>query len=723
MKKNHRKGKKTNGIDTPILVTLQNNPEQSYSLKEIAKLLGGTTKYSIEAIIESIDRLKNKGEVILKNNRYSAATQLPKLATTTHKPSSRQGGKIVEGVVDMTRSGAAYIISEQSQRDIFVPSKRLNKAFDGDRVRVKILQAHKGEKRVEGEVIEVVERGQSKFVGILMLSKSFAFLVPDKKMGTDFFIPLDKTKEAKNGEKVLVEVINWADEKRKNPIAEVIEVLGMPGENNAEMLSILSDNGFPLSFSAATLAQAETIPTEIDPAEIAQRRDFRSITTFTIDPHDAKDFDDALSLQTLENGNWEVGVHIADVTHYVRPNSPMDIEAQQRATSVYLVDRVLPMFPEKLSNFVCSLRPNEEKYCFSAVFEMTPDAKIVKEWFGRTAIYSDRRFNYAEAQEIIETGKGDFAKEMLVLHDLASQLRQKRLQNGSIDFGSEEVKFKLDENGKPVEIILKVIQDSNRLIEDFMLLANQRVAAFINEHNVPSVNRIHDSPDIEKLVEFAKLAQTFGYELQLDSPQEISVSLNKLLNEIKGKPEQHILESLAIRSMAKAAYSTRTDIGHYGLAFDDYAHFTSPIRRYPDVMLHRILQNCLDNVPIDPLALAELDRRCEHSSLMERKAMTAERESTKYKQVEYMSERIGITYEGLITGVTNFGFFVEIKENKCEGLVSINSLFDDVYDYDSFLHAIIGSRKGKRYQLGGTVQVKVIKTDLQMRTIDMELAK
>ena len=545
-------------------------------------------------------------------------------------------------------------------------------------------------------------------------------------MKMDLFIPKNKIKGAKNGDKVLVKVVKWPSSDQKKPVSEVIEVLGEPGGNDVEMKSILVDNGFSLSFPDEVLAQAAALSTTIDPKEIAKRRDLRSVPTLTIDPHDAKDFDDALSVEQLQNGNWEVGVHIADVTHYARPNTALDEEAYKRATSVYLVDRVLPMYPEHLSNVVCSLRPHEEKLCFSAVFELDEKAQVVNEWFGRTVIYSDRRFSYEEAQDVLDTGKGDLATELLKLNELALKLREQRMQEGSINFGSVDVKFVLDEEGKPIDVLLKEPKASNKLIEDFMLLANRSVARFMNHKiykgkKIPTINRIHAMPDAEKLADFGRFAARFGYRLDLTDEASTTATLNKLLEKVKGKAEQTLLETLAIRSMSKAAYSTQKDIGHYGLAFKDYTHFTSPIRRYPDVMVHRILAECLSSKPKYELETTIVESRCEHTSMMERKALTAERASIKYKQVEYMSDKIGEEFVGVISGVKHFGFFVELEENKCEGMIRLENLLDDHYQFDESQHVIFGLHKGKRYQLGGKVKVQVAKTDLSARTIDFEL--
>ncbi|MBK6889745.1 MAG: ribonuclease R [Chitinophagales bacterium] len=644
-------------------------------------------------------------------------------------PAAQPSSKFVEGVIDMVSSGGAYLIVEGLQTDPYIAGARLNRALNGDRVRARVFtnqrRSRGGRTRLEAEVINVIERFKTQFSGIIKITNHRAILLADKANAIDLVIPLDAIGKAKDGDKVAVTLIDWPKE-QKNPIGRVTKVLGKPGFNEAEMLAILTDSGFPLQFPPAVIAQATKLQTKIPEAEIARRRDMRKTPTFTIDPLNAKDFDDALSLQVLNNGHYEVGIHIADVTHYVAPQGALDREAFKRATSVYLVDRVLPMFPEKLSNEVCSLRPNEDKLCFSAIFEMNNEGHIINEWFGRTIIHSQRRFTYEEAQEVIDTQKGDMAKEIAILQQLALQLRAQRAAQGSINFNTTEVQFVLDEAGKPIDVKAKIMLDSNRLIEDFMLLANRRVARFINHttisgKKIPSPNRIHDAPDIDKLTDFRRLAASLGYKLHFDSPKQIAHSLNSLLQQIQGKPEQPMLESLAIRSMAKAAYSTK-NIGHYGLAFEDYAHFTSPIRRYPDVMIHRILSELLDNdkpnINFDEKAV---EKQCLHCSQMERNALVAERTSIKHKQVEYMSERIGQNFEGVISGVVRFGLFVEMSDNKCEGLVSTDMLYDDVYVYDEANYAYIGRMNKKVYRLGDKVWVKVIRTDLPTRTIDLAI--
>ncbi len=715
----------TNPLTKKILKIFKNDYTLSLTFTAIWRKLG-KTKFEKDDVITAVAELESLG-VLKKSNRGNRFSFNPDQKSDNNRQQGKNKTKQkieVEGVVDMTSSGSAFIVSSQLERDAYVPASRLNRAIDGDRVRVSVELNRKRGKRPEGRVLEILERSQQEFVGIIKLSKRFAFFIADKaSVAFDFFIPLSKTKNAKDGEKVLIRVTDWETD-RKSPKAEVIAVLGEPGTNNVEMQSILVDNGFRLTFPKDVWAETEQIDQTIDEEEIANRRDFRPIPTFTIDPTDAKDFDDALSLQKLENGNWEIGVHIADVAHYVKPDSALDKEAYKRATSVYLVDRVLPMFPEKLSNLVCSLRPHEEKFCFSAVFEMTEEAKVVNAWFGRTVIYSDRRFDYNEAQQILDAKEGDMSEELHVLNELAKKLRTERMKAGSINFGSKEVKFILDEEGKPVDVYIKETKESNLLIEDFMLLANRSVAKFVNTKkfngkSVPFVNRVHATPDEEKLAEFKDFAKAFGYELEVDSTEQISTSLNKLLNEVQGKPEQHLFETLAVRTMAKAAYSTK-NIGHYGLAFEHYGHFTSPIRRYPDVMVHRILANQLKETPQPTFNTQALEKKCEHTSAMERKAVTAERASTKYKQVEYMSSRIGQVFEGVISGVVKFGFFVELKENMCEGLVHINSLADH-YSFDETQHALVAHYSGRKYQLGGEVKVVVVQADLASRKIDLEV--
>ncbi|QEM04297.1 ribonuclease R [Mucilaginibacter rubeus] len=631
----------------------------------------------------------------------------------------------IEGVVDLTNDGSAFIVTDDEfESDIFIAPRKLRTALNGDRVKVYVYAKSKG-KHKEGEVIEILQRAKMEFTGIVKLSERYAFFIPDdRKMMHDIFIPISELNGAKNGIKAVAEITDWPTE-AKNPIGRIKHILGAQGENDTEMNAILAEYGFPLSFPAEVEHDAEEIPDVITPEEIAKRRDFRNITTFTIDPFDAKDFDDALSYRVLHNGNYEVGVHIADVSHYITPDSALDKEALDRATSVYLVDRVIPMLPERLSNGLCSLRPKEEKLCFSAVFEMDENANIITEWYGKTIIYSDRRFTYEEVQEVIETGKGDFKEEIFKLNALAYKLRDRKFKNGAISFETTEVKFKLDENGKPTGVYVKERKDAHKLIEDFMLLANRKVAERVSKmgkgkHKYTFVYRVHDSPKPDALANFAQFAARFGYKINTKSDKETAKSLNYLMEDVEGKKEQNVLTHLAIRSMAKAIYTTKSS-SHYGLAFDHYTHFTSPIRRYPDVMVHRLLFHYLSG---GQSANAEFyEKLCSHSSLMEKKAADAERSSVKYKQAEYLRDQVGNTFMGIISGVTEWGMYVEIIENKCEGMIRLRDISDDFYTLDEKNYAIIGQRKKKIYQLGDEVKIKVKQVDLTKKQIDFILVQ
>ncbi|WP_299287402.1 ribonuclease R [uncultured Mucilaginibacter sp.] len=693
-----------------VLQVFENNGNQSYNYKQVSAKLNITDPESRETILEILQE-EAKKQVLKEVSRGNF--QLVELKT------------FVEGRVDLTADGSAFIVTDdEAETDIFVAPRKLRNALHGDRVKIYVYGKSKG-KHKEGEVIEIIQRAKMEFSGIVKLSERFAFFIPDdRKMLHDIFIPISELNGAKNGIKAIAEITDWPPE-AKNPIGRIKQILGKQGENNTEMNAILAEYGFPLSFPAEVEREAEEISDEISAEEIAKRRDFRTTTTFTIDPVDAKDFDDAISFKFLENGNYEIGVHIADVSHYVLPNTPLDAEAFERGTSVYLVDRVIPMLPERLSNGVCSLRPKEDKLCFAAVFEMDADAQIVTEWFGKTIIHSNRRFAYEDVQEIIEAQSGDFVKEILLLNELAYKLRDRKFKNGAISFETTEVKFKLDEQGKPLGVYTKERKDAHKLIEDFMLLANRRVAEFIGKKGKGKskytfVYRSHDSPKEDNLLSFAQFALRFGYKINTNTDKEIAKSLNHLMADVEGKKEQNVLTQLAIRSMAKAVYTTKKT-SHYGLAFDFYTHFTSPIRRYPDVMVHRLLEHYLaGGKPVDAETYEKLSV---HSSQMEKKAADAERASVKYKQAEYLQNQIGTVFTGIISGVTEWGMYVEIEENKCEGMIRLRDITDDFYTLDEKNYAIIGQRKKKIYQLGDEVKIKVKSVDLTKKQIDFSLVQ
>jgi len=694
---------------------------QQQVLEIFAKEPSKTLNYKQIAAALEIKDMGIKRLIVSILQDLTALGQISEISTGKFKLKSKMG--TVTGVVDMTARGAAYIVSEDTDEDIFVSQANLNRSLHGDEVKV-FLFARKKSKQPEGEVVEIVKRKRTSFVGALQISKNFAFLVPlGRNMPYDIFIPLGKLNGAKAGDKAIAQIIEWP-KKSKNPIGQITDVLGKSGDNDTEMHAILAEFDLPYKFPEHVNDAAEEISDEITKEEIAKRRDFRDITTFTIDPADAKDFDDALSIRKLENGNWEVGVHIADVTHYVRPGSIIEKEACERATSVYLVDRVVPMLPERLSNGLCSLRPNEEKLTYSAVFEIDEHAEIHKSWIGRTVICSDRRFTYEEAQEVIETEEGDYKDEILCLDALAKKFREKRFKQGAIDFDRYEVKFDIDENGKPLSVFFKESKDSNKLIEEFMLLANKKVAESIGrvakgKTAKTFVYRTHDQPNPQKLETFNKFIHKFGFGIKTASAGAISKSMNELLHSVKGESIQNLVETLAIRSMAKAAYTTH-NVGHYGLHFDYYSHFTSPIRRYPDMMIHRLLnqyENHGASVNRD-----KTEDQCRHCSDMEQRAAQAERSSIKYKQVEFMVDNVGQEFEGAISGVTEWGFYVELEENKCEGMVSIRELEDDYYEFDEDNYCIVGRTHRKIYQLGDKVNVVVTKANMAAKQLDFVLA-
>lgn len=645
--------------------------------------------------------------------------------------------KQVVGIIDITQSGQAYVKSDDFPEEICISPSNTNGAMHTDKVKIKLFDKKRRDGRVEGEVVDIVRRGKTEFAGTIHIESRHAFVVPDNKKFRDFLIPKDKTGAAKDGQKVVVKMTGWEDYSDL-PNGEVIKVLGEVGNNDTEINAIMVEYGLPYEFPKEVEKIAELLPIKITEEEISRRKDFRKIITFTIDPFDAKDFDDALSIRKLENGRWEVGIHIADVSHYVKPNSILDKEAFVRATSVYLVDRVVPMLPEILSNNVCSLRPNEEKLTFSAVFEIDEEAQIKKEWFGRTIINSDRRFTYEEVQDILEGKDGDFKEEIYLLNGLAKKLRAKRMADGSITFEREEVKFNLDEKGNPTGVYFKVMKDSNQLIEDFMLLANRRVAEYValarkagetekkkSDLRRPFLYRVHASPSPQKIQEFSTFVATFGYRMNSGNNKSISTSLNQLLKEVQGKPEANMIETLAIRTMAKAIYTTE-NIGHYGLGFHYYTHFTSPIRRYPDVMAHRLLQFYIDADEFKkigkPADQNEIEQECKHCSEREKAASEAERASIKYKQVQFLQDKVGKIFEGIVSGVTEFGFFVELLGNKCEGMVHVRNLRDDRYVFEAERYCMRGMRTGKIISLGDSVSVLIKSADLIKKQIDFELA-
>jgi len=634
-------------------------------------------------------------------------------------------GTLAIGRFNRKANGKNSFVPEDEGTPLFVAERNSMHAMDGDKVKVQILAKRKG-RTPEAEVIEILERSKNTYVGVLDIGKYHAFLVMDSKiLANDIFIPKDKLKSAKDGQKVIVRILEWP-EKAKNPIGEVIDVLGEAGDNNTEMHAILAEYGLPYNYPKTTEKAAEKISAVITSEEIKLREDFRDICTFTIDPADAKDFDDALSIRKLENNNWEVGVHIADVSHYVKSGSSIDKEAYSRATSVYLVDRTIPMLPERLSNDLCSLRPKEDKLCYSVIFELSNGAEIKNFRIKKTVINSDRRFSYEEAQQIIETEKGELKDELLTLNHLAKLLREKRFKTGAISFDRLEVKFEIDENGKPLRVFFKEAKDSNKLIEEFMLLANKSVAEFIGK--VPQgkkartfVYRIHDLPNPEKLSNFSEFIRRFGYKLKdRGNEKEIAKSINQLLDQVQGSKEENLIETIAIRAMAKANYSSQ-NIGHYGLAFKYYTHFTSPIRRYPDLMVHRLLERYVDGGR--SVNERQLEEECKHCSDMEALAANAERTSIKYKQVEFMSDKIGMIFDGVISGVTEWGLYVEIAENGCEGMIPIRDLADDFYEYDEKTYSLIGKRKRHRYCLGDELKIKVMRANLERRQLDFGLVE
>lgn len=694
---------------------MQRHPGKRLNAKQIIKKL--KINNSKEAVNDALSKLSEKGQLrAIGGGKF----QIDRAATNEHKSFGKASEHI--GKVDMTRSGSAYIICEDVEDDIFVNAKRLNGALHGDKVKVSVFKSGGQFRRKEGSIIKVLERATESFIGTLRLTRKYGLVIPDRtNMPYDIFVAFEDIKEeAQDGDKVVVKVVDWPTRHNQSPIGVITTVLGQAGTSDIEMKSILINNGFDLEFSEEVLAESESLSDTITEADLAERRDMREITTFTIDPVDAKDFDDALSYQELENGDIEIGVHIADVTHYLHPGTALDKEAYERSTSVYLVDRVLPMLPERLSNGLCSLRPNEDKFTFSAVFTFGKGGKLKDRWFGKTLTHSNRRYAYEEAQEVIENGKGDFAEELQQLNKIALKLRKDRFKNGAIAFESEEVRFKLDEDGTPIDVFVKERKDAHLLIEDFMLLANKEVAYFMakkEKPEVPFVYRVHDLPDPDKVADFARFAHELGVNIRTDTPEQIAKSFNDLAKKARENDAVKMLEPMAIRTMAKAIY-TSDNIGHYGLGFEYYSHFTSPIRRYSDVLAHRILYENLSS--IKRFDKERLELQCKHISAQERKAMDAERESVKYKQVEYVMNHEGKIFDGFVSGFLDRGFFVELAHSKAEGLIGFDRL-DEPYDIDAGRLKAVGRQSGDIIRMGQAVRVQIIGTDLSRREIEMDL--
>ncbi len=698
------------GVQSTLLSFLEDQVGKAYSPDQLIKKLGLKKKELIKDFYRKLDELEDEGAIEqLSNGSYKS------------KKRTTSAAAAITGIVDHVNARFAYVVTGEEGKDVYVATADLNTALHGDTVSVSLFAKKSGKSR-EGKVVEVIKRNRTRFVGKLQVSSKYAFVVPDfKKMYQDFFIYPENVNNAKTNDKVVFEVTKWGDGD-KAPEAKVVEVLGKAGENEAEIHSIMAEFDLPFRFDPKVLSESKEIEAGITKEEIKKRRDFRDVLTFTIDPEDAKDFDDAISFKALANGNYEVGVHIADVTHYVISGTVLDDDAFERATSVYLVDRTVPMLPERLSNELCSLRPKEDKLTFAAVFEINSKAQVVNEWFGRTVIHSDFRFSYEAAQEVLENGQGQFAEELKILNDLHHKLRKERFARGAINFETTEVKFKLDAMGKPLQVIPKVRKDAHKLIEEFMLLANRSVATYVYKQKVGAerntfVYRTHDLPDEQKVLDFATFAKQFGHKINVEGGS-VSRSLNTLMAEIEGTPEQNVLQSLAVRTMAKAKYTTEAK-GHFGLAFDHYTHFTSPIRRYPDMMVHRLLQHYLDKGK--SVNKKEYEEKCIHSSEREKRAADAERASIKYKQVEFMSLTTNKIFKGVISGVMEFGIFVEIVETKCEGMVRMSDMKDDFYEYDEKNYRMIGRKRKKVYRLGDEVTVRVKKTDVDRRQIDLTI--
>ncbi|MBP7487804.1 MAG: ribonuclease R [Parabacteroides sp.] len=708
-KENKGSGKrmKKQAMVQAVMEAFQASSKESFNYKQISKILGLEAQVQKLMVVDILYDLAADdfiSEIDRGRYRYNGI------------------GTLAVGTFTRRSNGKNSFLPEDGGTPVAVAERNSGHAMNGDKVKVQLFAKRKGAEQ-EAEVIEIVESSEKTFVGKLQVAKGFAFLVTENRtLANDIFIPKEHLKDGKNGDKAIVRIIEWP-EGAKNPLGEVVDILGVAGQNDAEMHAILAEFGLPYKYPESVEKAAEEISGDITDKDLAEREDFREVLTFTVDPKDAKDFDDALSYRTLPNGMVEVGVHIADVTHFVKPDGIIDKEAQSRATSVYLVDRTIPMLPERLSNGLCSLRPNEEKFCFSVVFEMAHDGSVKNSRICRTLIKSDRRFTYEEAQDIIEKGEGDCKEAILAMDALAKKLRAKRFKDGAIAFERYEVKFEIDEYGKPLSVYFKESKDANKMIEEFMLLANRTVAEFVGKvpesHKKTFVYRIHDLPDPDKMENFAAFIRRFGYKLKTDgSKVEVSKGINHLLDEVQGKREENLIETVAIRAMAKAVYSTE-NVGHYGLAFDYYTHFTSPIRRYPDMMVHRLLERYLAGGR--SVVKAKYEDMCEHCSAMEQVAANAERASTKYKQVEFMSDKLGMVFDGVISGVTEWGLYVELNENKCEGLVPVRDLDDDYYEFDEKNYCLIGRRKKRVYRLGDPITIKVAQANLERKQLDFAM--